>query len=337
MKEKVKALWKLCFTDSDSFTDLYFSQRYNNDINIAIESGEEVISALQMIPYPMTFAGQVVQTAYVSGACTHPDYRNKGVMRELLGQTFTRLWKRNIPISTLIPAQSWLFNYYTRLGYAPVFRYTRKKVNGEDTASSLGTLVIHTTQFNEKHYQYLQKKLAELPCAIQHTADDYKVVLQALALSRDAMYVALQNDRIAGLAVVWKEEYSVLVDTFFAENKAAENSLLYHIYKVTKQSDITVMLPSNREGISYAMGMIRIVCAKDVLSLYAAAHPEMSLDFELIDKQLSVNNGYYRIMNGQCYRSDLPDNPVAPRLTVEQLAQKLFATDCPYMGMMLND
>ena len=45
IREKVKNLWKLCFNDSEEFTELYFRLRYNNDINIAIQSGEEVIAA----------------------------------------------------------------------------------------------------------------------------------------------------------------------------------------------------------------------------------------------------------------------------------------------------
>ena len=77
IREKVKNLWKLCFNDSEEFTELYFRLRYNNDINIAIQSGEEVIAALQMLPYPMTFEGEDIHTAYISGACTHPDYRNR--------------------------------------------------------------------------------------------------------------------------------------------------------------------------------------------------------------------------------------------------------------------
>ena len=91
IKEKVKALWKLCFEDSEAFIEMYFRLRYNNEVNIAIESGDEVISALQMLPYPMTFCGKQIQTSYISGACTHPDYRGKGVMKELLSQALTKM------------------------------------------------------------------------------------------------------------------------------------------------------------------------------------------------------------------------------------------------------
>ena len=65
MKEKVKALWKLCFDDSDQFIDMYFRLRYKSEINVVIESGNEVISALQMLPYPMSFCGKQVATSYI--------------------------------------------------------------------------------------------------------------------------------------------------------------------------------------------------------------------------------------------------------------------------------
>ena len=115
IKEKVKALWKLCFEDSEAFIEMYFRLRYNNEVNIAIESGDEVISALQMLPYPMTFCGKQIQTSYISGACTHPDYRGKGVMKELLSQALTKMLHNNVILSTLIPAEPWLFDYYAHM------------------------------------------------------------------------------------------------------------------------------------------------------------------------------------------------------------------------------
>ena len=41
-KEKVKALWQLCFDDNEEFVEMYFRLRYKNEINIAIESGDEI-------------------------------------------------------------------------------------------------------------------------------------------------------------------------------------------------------------------------------------------------------------------------------------------------------
>ena len=127
-KEKVKALWQLCFDDNEEFVEMYFRLRYKNEINVAIESGDEIVSALQMIPYPMTFCGDTVQTSYISGACTHPDFRGNGVMRELLSQAFAKMLRNGTYFSTLIPAEPWLFDYYTRMGYASVFQYSVKEI-----------------------------------------------------------------------------------------------------------------------------------------------------------------------------------------------------------------
>lgn len=150
-QEKVKNLWKLCFNDSEEFTEMYFQLRYNNDVNIAIQSGEEVIAALQMLPYPMTFEGEDIHTAYISGACTHPDYRNRGVMQELLSQAFARMLHNNASLSTLIPAEPWLFDYYARSGYAPVFRYTEETFIASDTpAADTGFTLEMSAEYTEK-------------------------------------------------------------------------------------------------------------------------------------------------------------------------------------------
>lgn len=84
IKEQVKALWKICFDDSEEFVEMYFRLRYKTEVNVAIQSGDEVISALQMLPYPMTFGGETVQTSYISGACTHPFPKQRGHARAFI-------------------------------------------------------------------------------------------------------------------------------------------------------------------------------------------------------------------------------------------------------------
>ena len=159
MKEKVKALWKLCFDDSDQFIDMYFRLRYKSEINVVIESGNEVISALQMLPYPMSFCGKQVATSYISGACTHPDFRNRGVMRQLLSQAFARMLPNGIFFSTLIPANPWLFDYYARIGYAPVFQYSTKEIILPEFIPSKEIKVDIVSEYKEEVYSYLNKKI----------------------------------------------------------------------------------------------------------------------------------------------------------------------------------
>lgn len=227
IREQVKSLWKLCFDDSEAFIELYFRLRYNNEVNLAIQSGEEVIAALQMLPYPMTFCGQTVPTSYISGACTHPDYRSKGVMRELLSQSFARMLRNGVLFSTLIPAEPWLFGYYAKAGYAPVFRISHQSFSlSELPADSETGSIEEVTEYQEDVYQYLNGKLSERTCCLQHTSTDFKVVLADLALTQNTALVARKDNRITGIAVVYKHDNTSYINELFADNEAVRAQLL---------------------------------------------------------------------------------------------------------------
>lgn len=335
-KKTIKALWKQCFTDSDDFVDLYFDLRYNNEVNIALESGKDVIAALQLLPYPMTFCGKVIQTSYISGACTHPDYRNKGVMRELLSQAFLRMMQTKSLISTLIPGEPWLYDYYAHMGYAAVFRYAQKELSAQKLATSASVQVSQTNQYEEDIYQYLNKKMEERPCCIQHTEKDFKVVLADLVRTQDSVYVAKQENAIVGIAIGYQWEQTIHVKELLTESEEISNELLYQIGQITGQDQIRLTLPPAPADEAHRSGMARIIDARSVLQLYAAAYPEEEMSIELVDEQLSVNNGYYYVCNGKCMYSEerIPETHI--RLNIGELSERILAPLQPYMSLMLD-
>lgn len=338
MKQQVKDLWRLCFDDSEEFIDMYFRLRYSKDVNIAIQSGEEVIAAMQMLPYPMTFGGEEISTSYVSGACTHPDYRGRGVMHELLSQAFARMLGNNVAVSTLIPAEPWLFNYYARHGYAPVFNYTTSTFTAAETdvaneAATLGS----TTEYKEEIYEYLNRKLSERPCCIQHTEKDFRVILADLQLSKGYIYTLSNRGRIVALAVAYPTDNSNwYIGEIVSDTDEMQSLLLQRICKKLNIPSIEVLTAPAGNEADRPLGMARIINAKTMLHLYAAAHPEMEANIYLTDELVSANNGYYYLGDGKCMKSAkrLPGSHLA--LTIGQLTEKIFAASSPYMSLMLN-
>lgn len=338
IKEKVKALWKLCFDDNEEFTEMYFRLRYNNEVNIALQSGDELISALQMLPYPMTFCTEEVATAYISGACTHPDYRANGVMSELLAQSFVRMQQNNVLFSTLIPAEPWLLGYYARMGYAPVFLKTERTLL-VDTINGVATqdvTIESTVEFNENHYQYLAKRMAERPCCIQHPAADFKVVLADLALAHGRVFVAKQADVVVAIATAYKKEQTIHISELFADNQPLENQLLYQLGQQMGGERIVIAMPVHDTSSATTLGMARIIDAKAVLQLYAKAHPKVELSINLADNQLSSNNGYYYLCNGKCMHDKIRLPGTYLHLSISQLSDKILSPLNPYMSLMLN-
>ena len=336
IKEQVKALWKLCFEDSEEFVEMYFKLRYKNEVNVAIQSGDEVISALQMLPYPMTFCGETVQTSYISGACTHPDFRSKGVMRELLSQSFARMLRNGVQFSTLIPAEPWLFDYYKHMGYASVFQYSVKEMTLPEFIPSKEITVNVVSEPQDEVYSYLNKKLSERPCCIQHSAEDFQVIMADLPISRGNLFVARQANEIRGVAIIYKGENSIIINELPAEDKDTEYSLLFAIKQYTGCNHIIQLLPPDKELPQHSLGMARIINAKEVLQIYASAFPEDEMQLEVSDKQLSVNNGYYYLSDGKCrYSAErLPGAHI--QTNISELTEKILKKLNPYMSLMLN-
>lgn len=336
MKNKVKVLWKLCFNDSEEFIEMYFRLRYKNEVNVVIQSGDEVISALQMLPYPMTFCGETVQTSYISGACTHPDFRSKGVMRELLSQSFARMLRNGVQFSTLIPAEPWLFDYYKRMGYASVFQYSVKEITLPEFIPSKEITVYVVSEPQDEVYSYLNKKLSERSCCIQHTVEDFQVIMADLPISGGNLFVARQANEIRGVAIIYKGEKRIIINELLAEDKDTEYSLLFAIKQDTGCNRMTQLLPSDENLPQQALGMARIISAKEVLQIYASAFPEDEMQLEVSDKLLSVNNGYYYLSDGKCRYSTerLPGAHI--QMNISELTERILKKLNPYMSLMLN-
>ena len=112
MKREVMELWRICFDDTEEFVQFYFDKKYKEE-NALVYWDEQgaAIAALQTPLYPMTFGVTQIVTGYISGACTHPLARARGVMTKLLREAFYVMRGRKIPVSTLIPASEWLYDY----------------------------------------------------------------------------------------------------------------------------------------------------------------------------------------------------------------------------------
>lgn len=347
MREKVKELWRICFDDSEEFTDMYFNLRYSNEVNVAIESGGELIAALQMLPYPMTFGGATLPTAYISGACTRPDYRSRGVMRQLLAQAFGRMYRNNTALTTLIPAEPWLFGYYARAGYATAFRYARRTFRlpagagaslPRGGASGTGWCLNRHTDYDEAVYHYLNTRMQERPCCLQHTKTDFHVILADLKLSNGCLFTLSDGSGIAAFALAYPGETPSQwrLGELLSDTPEAETQLLTRICRATQTESLSIITPPAEGQPAYDLGMIRIIRARKVLQLYAASHPDSDLSIHLTDNDLPANNGYYRLHQGKCTYSPRQLPGAHEPLTIVQLAGKLFAPEQPYMSLMLN-
>ena len=338
MKNNVKKLWELCFNDSKAFTELYFTLRYRDDINLCIEKENDVIAAMQLIPYDMIYFSQIIPTTYISGACTHPEHRKQGIMGNLLAEALTHMYHNGTILSTLIPAEPWLFDYYAKFGYLSTFQYCRECFNCQTQRPIIiGNCTLLKNCLKEETVCFIRQKQAERNCYLLHSEEDFKVILEDLNISGGHTFTLVKEKEIVAAAIAYPGNNSEWrVDELVYNSSIEKEALLSLICKELKQDALSIIAPHTENEVCTTLGMARIIHAEKALQHYAIAFPQEELHIHLTDKLIAENNGYYSLSNGMCMKHDTEKVSTFTEMSIEELTQKLFATHYPYMNLMLN-
>ena len=117
-KKALMKMWKLCFPDDSlHFIRFYFDKVYTNNETLVYIEDKELVASLQIIPYQIKSDDNISLGGYISGAMTHPDYRKKGYMQQLLNISFEEMIKKGYDYTFLIPQEKWLIQMYEKYGY----------------------------------------------------------------------------------------------------------------------------------------------------------------------------------------------------------------------------
>lgn len=335
IKGQVRELWKLCFDDSDEFMDLYFRTRYNSTTSMYIESGSSVISSLQILPYSFTYYNADLKAYYISGACTHPEYRNKGVMRGLLKECLAKLSSEGAAFSFIIPAEDWLFDYYAKFGFAPVFSYGLQDVT-ENKMRCNSSKIERVPDFQKDVYKFFNVKMHKRDFCIQHSEEDLKVVCEDMKIDDGSIFAAYREGNIVGEAFVYEFDDKLQIAELLADTNKVKQELIQAVREMNPQVKVELISPATDSGESFRHGMIRVINAPKAIQLYAANHPNLIMNIELNDEFLSSNNNYYYLYKGKCMvtKEKLPGKLF--RFNMTELSQFLFKGLHPFMSLMMD-
>lgn len=277
-KQQIIDLWRTCFGDPEASIRLYFERVYKDENTMTLEREGRIVSALQILPYSMTFEGDEIPVAYVSGVCTAPDDREKGYMRQLMRTALVEMERRGFAITALIPAESWLFDYYRQFGYTEVFTYSTIHYDLPEPSSLSSISIIRPEEPEaEKLYAYFNRKLRERPACVLHTYQDYVTILGDLYIAGGKVYVALnKEEQVVGMAFVLpvegktgSEEKILQIKEMLFDTEEVEATFIRAFKSNYKVTEIRGTIP----GKQSPKGMARVLDTDRMVDIWLSRHP----------------------------------------------------------------
>lgn len=136
--DTLKELFTLCFEDLPEVVNTLFEKSVSPEKVVAVFDGERAVGSLYLLEGDIIIDGTAFSAYYVYGVCTHPDYRNKGLMKKMLQFAEGLVEDRKIEYLFLVPAEEYLFDVYSKSGFKDGICYREKtfyKENFSDTTS----------------------------------------------------------------------------------------------------------------------------------------------------------------------------------------------------------
>ena len=256
------------------------------------------IGHLQFPQLALSLGEVTLPAGYVVAVCTHPDHRGKGIMRPLLHEALRREKARGDVASVLLPAEDWLYRYYTSVGgYAPVVNRARSNrredaLGEEDPAVASPSLV-----------DYLLKvEASQQEPSLLHSRAFWEVITEDFERDED---LSLQIHRtesglIDGALFLVKGESELLVQALYGTKPVREALLT----EVADQSalPLSYLLRPSGGGIPEARAMMRILDAPRFLEALVKYSPELTLSFTYRDELFPENDGDYLLSTGKVER-----------------------------------
>ena len=207
----------------------------------------------------MTYEGEEVPLAYISGACTTPEERGKDWMRRLINEAFEEMERRGVALTALIPANRGLFDFYGNFGYAEVFRYSLEAYTFPDSPPSRSDIKVSIpiNPYDHVWFAYLDRKLHEYPACVLHSYDDYQTIVSDALLSGERLYIAIHKEKeIAGMAFARCEEKSedVYIKALFCDSPEAGKAIAQEAAMRNKVWSALIQAPPTDSG-SFSYGM----------------------------------------------------------------------------------
>ena len=221
-------LWNRCFGDDPAFTEWFFRNRYRPEETLLLLEDKTLCAMVQMLPYTLRTKEKNCAVTYIYGACTAPEHRRKGLMAQLLAESFRIDRQKGRGASVLIPAEPWLFGFYKKYGYETAFWVSNQQIPYDPEATDVGE-IIPLTDDDSETLESLYRNHAVETCLCR-TTEDWKRQIQ---MFRDLGGMPLGwrfAGELRGYAFVWNNDDGLWAQELMTGNRECMAQMILRYY-----------------------------------------------------------------------------------------------------------
>lgn len=256
---RIKELCSVCFDMEPQEVDYVFENNYiSTDICCAVsdeDNGEEKLCCmLFMIPCEMAINGINAKGHYIYGACTSPQYRHRGLMHSLIEFANKQAKEKGDKFSVLLPANSGLYEFYSEMGYRPLYNAVNSFVK-KDSLPVLTNPVDYTYTTSARDITDFRNKICrKYSGTVCYSTNIVEYAIKyALECGGGVVY-----SEYGYIIYAYNEENLFIVQEFMCE-KVSLNIMLGLIRKICRSDRVMLRLPPWLSSENESFGMVKAI------------------------------------------------------------------------------
>lgn len=313
-REAFRKLMRYAFeTAKNNYEELKWpSDKVPMDLHYGAFDEEQLVAGAGIIPFDIRMRSQDFKMYGVGGVASKPEYRNRGIIREIMIKMFKDMQDNNIPLSVLYPFKH---SFYEMLGYKLVDEQFTYEFNISD-------ILYRETDYHLKEVERINDDIrsvydrailnfdyiAKRP-EIQYWRRLYKNNYKFICYNRNLPvgYVIINFPNWEAKWIKHPEKTILILETFWLDQSAKQtifNFLWSHrdqrkyvAGSFSAYENIIDLLKTPRIKSRYITdnSLLRIIDVKNVLENLKYPCDNFSIIFHINDTYCPWNNGFFTL------------------------------------------
>ena len=295
-RSALKALWQVCFHESEPFLDWFFDNRFLPEYCVLVTEGDQVLSALHGLPLHARVRDALLPAVLIGGVATLPVARGQGHMHEAFAAFLRAMRGYGAAIAFCRPLD---FSTYRKLGMLPCAdaQFLSLPADAPRPHASAHARDCDLLAEACALYRCYDRFSSRYSCAISRTYADFRYKCEEYRSDGAQTLAVLEGGEVAAYSVCFDEGDHIYGDECVARSDEGYGALYDALsarfagrpLRLRLPPDISIDAP---EADIQAMPYMA-AAALNVPALLGATRLDLPVPIEVTDGVIFENNGVF--------------------------------------------